>query len=147
MSLILTKYFKKFSLGFFTLAILVLLIIYFQALLPLWKNHLEIDVWVWFQRMEPFQKFNSFSALENNEILPATLFYLFIPRLIAGWTHLSYATYLSATIFFNLFIVLLLILLVRKNSTFFQSSLFLGLILLTGPILLFRFDTLVVLLV
>lgn len=147
MPFILTKYLKKFSLGFLTLVLLTLLIIYFQANLPLWKSHLEVDIWVWFLRMESFLENNSFSGLTDNEILPATLLYFFLPRLFAGWSQLTYATYLPAALMINLFIVALLIGLIRKNSLLFQSYLFLSIVLLTGPILLFRFDTLVVLLV
>ena len=127
--------------------ILVLLILYCQAFSPLWRGHLEIDVWVWYQRMEYFFKNHSFTGLKNNEILPATLIYIFLPRLLAGWNNLTYSSYLSAALIINLFVILTTIILVKKNSPSFRFWLFPSLLLLTGPILLFRFDTFVALLI
>ena len=127
--------------------ILVLLILYCQAFSPLWRGHLEIDVWVWYQRMEYFFKNHSFTGLKNNEILPATLIYIFLPRLLAGWNNLTYSSYFSAALIINLLVILTTIILVKKNSPSFRFWLFPSLLLLTGPILLFRFDTFVALLI
>jgi len=127
--------------------ILVLFVLYRQAFNPLWRGHLEIDVWVWYQRMEYFFKNHSFFGLENNEFLPAALIYFFLARLLAGWNNLNYSSYLSATLIINLFVILVAAILVKKNSSSFQTWIFLLLVLFFGPILLFRFDTLVALLV
>lgn len=126
---------------------LVLLILYFQALQPLWRGHLEIDVWVWFQRAEYFFQHLSFANLQDNELLPATLLYTFLPRLFSFWLPLTYSNYFSATLIVNLIILFCLLAVVKKTAAPLQFWLFLPLVLITGPILLFRFDTLVALLV
>ncbi|MFH0942764.1 MAG: hypothetical protein V1810_01180 [Candidatus Beckwithbacteria bacterium] len=97
--------------------------------------------------MEYFFKHNSFTGLDGNEILPTTLIYIFIPRLLAGWKNLSYISYLSAATLVNLLVIFLTLVVVKKKSSSLQSWLFLILVLAIGPILLFRFDTIVALFV
>ncbi|MBU2051815.1 DUF2029 domain-containing protein [Patescibacteria group bacterium] len=120
--------------------IVVLMFILWQARLPLWNNHLQVDIWVWWERVDYWRQNLSFAGMEGNEILPLTLIYLFVPILLVpvGW--LSYANYLPASLFLNLSVIGLHLIFVKRKTLFLLSLLFLG------PILLFRFDALVTLL-
>ena len=122
------------------LTIVTLGLMLWQARLPLWNQHLQVDIWVWWQRLEFWFRGHTFSGLTGNEILPLTLLYLFIPVLLIpiGW--LSYANYLPVVLILNLAVIGLHLFFVKRKTLFLLSLLFLG------PILLFRFDALVTLL-
>lgn len=122
-------------------------LLYWQARLPLWNAHLQIDVWVWYERVTYFFRHQSFSGLKGNELLPTTLFYVFIPAIFSGWSSVVYFLYLQATIAVNLFILLLHYLSCRSHDWVIKAGLFSLLILSFGPIALFRFDGLATLLV
>lgn len=111
-----------------------------QARLPLWNQHLQVDIWVWWQRIEFWFRGRTFSGLAGNEILPLTLLYLFVPILSIPFGWLSYANYLPASLLLNLSVIGLHLIFVKRKTLFLLSLLFLG------PILLFRFDALVTLL-
>lgn len=126
--------------GTFILAVATLLLLWWQARESIWNTHLQIDIWVFWQRLEYWlNNHHSFAGLVGNEILPTTLLYLFLPIALipVGW--LSYATYLPAMLLINLLIISLHWILVENKKIFLTSLLFLG------PILLFRFDGLVTL--
>lgn len=126
-------------------SIIVLALILWQARQPLWNGHLQVDIWVWWERINYWLTYSSFSGLKGNEILPATLAYFFTPLLLipVGWA--SYGNYLPATLTLNLLIVATHIYLVYRQMPAGLAWL-LGGILAIGPILLFRFDPLVTLL-
>ncbi|MDZ4228804.1 MAG: hypothetical protein U1C50_00955, partial [Patescibacteria group bacterium] len=124
--------------------IVVLMFILWQARLPLWNNHLQVDIWVWWERVDYWRQNLSFAGMEGNEILPLTLIYLFVPILLVpvGW--LSYGNYLPAALVVNLTVVAAHIYLVKQYASKNLIWLWGGLVAL-GPILLFRFDALVTL--
>ncbi|MCX6816986.1 MAG: glycosyltransferase family 87 protein [Candidatus Beckwithbacteria bacterium] len=126
---------RKKSILLGVLGLLVFLALYFQSQNPLWNAHLQVDVWVWYTRLTAFFKHNSFGSYKDNELLPATLFYNFLPAIFSGWSKLNYALYLKAVIWLNLLIIFISFLLSRRRWQF------LILILCFGPISLFRFDT------
>jgi hypothetical protein len=121
-----------------------LLLIWLAARLPLWNNHLQVDIWVWWERIDYWFKQASFAGLEGNEILPLTLLYLFVPTFLipVGW--LSYANYLPAALLINLTVIAAHFYLVNKYAP--KNLVFLAAVVIAlGPILLFRFDALVTL--
>lgn len=127
--------------------ILVLLVLYRQALNPLWRGHLEIDTWNYFLKVEDFIKTKSFSTKIGNEILPATTLFLLIPGVFIPQPPFYYSAYLPA--FFILIIIVLIyhVFLAAKYGSINQAIIFSLLMLFFGPILLFRFDALAALLV
>lgn len=117
------------------------LLVFWSARLPLWSSHLQVDVWIsWLRVSYYFENGRTFTGLIGNEILPATLLYILAPvgLIPVGW--LSYQTYLPATLVLNIFPLLLTWYLVKERK------MLLSFLLLMGPILLFRFDGVVTLL-
>jgi hypothetical protein len=115
-----------------------------MALLPIWNNHLQVDIWVWWERVNFWREHGTFAGLSGNEILPLTLLYLFLPLgfIPVGWP--SYSNYLPAALLLNLLLLIAHAFLVRQYSP--KKWFWFGLSLLfLGPILLFRFDALVTL--
>jgi hypothetical protein len=131
--------------GLFT--ILVYLILYLQGNHPLWKGHLEVDTWVWYQRLDYFRTHASFLGLRDSEFLPATLLFLFLPAAFFRLPVLDYGHYLQGVFLVNTLILLLQVLLIGRKSSGWQTMLFLLLLLAFGPIVFFRFDSTVTLLV
>ena len=130
------------------LATIVFAIIYFQALNPLWKGHLEVDTWIWYQRVEYFYKNNfSFVGLKNSEFLPATLLFLFAPIVFLNSSSLNYSSYLKGALCLNLFILFFHFCFYKKERGSLQAIFFLIILLSLGPIMLFRFDGFVTLLI
>ncbi len=113
-----------------------------QARQDTWNYHMQVDVWVFWERVEYWLGHNhSFAGLTGNEILPSTLIYVFTPLALIpdGWA--DYNNYLPVMILVNLVVIGLHSILVKKKNMLFVSLLFLG------PILLFRFDATVTLLI
>lgn len=124
------------------LFIVTLSLLWWQARQAIWNTHLQVDIWVQWERLSYWLSHGrSFAGLMGNEILPATLLYVFTPIALIpiGW--LSYQSYLPAMLLINLIIIVLHWVLVENKNIFLLSLLFLG------PILLFRFDALVTLMV
>lgn len=122
------------------LAVFVLGFLWIQALIPTWNNHLQVDIWVLWERLSYYLGHNnSFSGLTGNEVLPATLLYLFVPAALIPIGSLSYANYLPAIMLLNLSILGYHWKMASDKWVFLVSLLFFG------PILLFRFDGLVTL--
>lgn len=124
-----------------TVAIVIFLLILWAARQPLWSAHLQVDVWIsWLRVSYYFEHGRTFAGLTGNEILPATLLYILAPigLIPVGW--LSYQTYLPATLVLNL---------IPLGLTWYlahERKMLLSFLLLLGPILLFRFDGMVALL-
>lgn len=110
--------------------------------MPLWNQHLQVDIWVWFERMQYWFTHHSFVGLEGSEFLPATLLYLFIPTFLIPFGWFSYANYLPAALLVNLSVVAAHLILVRRAVSVKQFARFIFLLACFGPILLFRFDAL-----
>ncbi len=122
------------------LGVATIIVIWFQGRTAIWGSHLQVDVWILWERINYyFSHHNTFAGLLGNEYLPATLLYAFLPigLIPSGW--LSYSTFLPAMLLINMGILLLHLPMLKERSIFFLSLLFLG------PILLFRFDGLVTL--
>ncbi|OGD63208.1 hypothetical protein A2160_05430 [Candidatus Beckwithbacteria bacterium RBG_13_42_9] len=140
------KFRNIFILTFFTA--LVFLILYFEALIPSWRGHLEIDTWNFYLQIKYFISQHTFAGYKNNEVLPPTLLFLLIPGFLAGWQPFDYGHYLQA-FFVVIFVVLALQLWLinLQKATLLRQLMFLITLVLFGPIILFRFDGLVAFLV
>ena len=126
--------------GLLLLAIFTLVLLWWQAQQPAWNAHMQVDVWISWQRISYwFGHAKSFVGLTGNEILPATLLYVFIPTLITANSGLSYSIYLPLAMIVNLIAVASHGFLARDKVIFLTTLLFLG------PILLFRFEPMVTL--
>lgn len=134
---------KKFILIFFILFILCSL--YCQSMLSIWRGHLEVDVYVFYQRVEYFLKHQSFSLLKGNEHFPGALLFFFSP-LIFCFSKFNYGNYLNSFLFINLILLAVYVFLIKKQANFVHLLLFLLILVVSGPILLFRFEILVSLL-
>lgn len=122
------------------LAVFVFTFVWIQALFPIWNSHLQVDIWVLWERLNYYLSHgHSFAGLLGNEVLPATLLYLFVPAALIPIGSLGYVNYLPAMMLANLIVLVLHWTIVPDKKTFLLS------LLLFGPILLFRFDGLVTL--
>jgi len=121
-------------------AILTLMILWWQAQQPAWNSHMQVDIWVMWERLSYWFAHNhSFAGLTGNEILPATLTYLFVPVWLSPAAATNYGNYLPMMMLVNLAILIGHYVIVKQKTILVLSLLFLG------PILLFRFDGLVTL--
>ena len=100
-----------------------------------------MDIWVWWERVSYWFTNHSFAWLAGNEILPLTLLYIFIPAGLVPYGWLSYGNYLPAALLINLAVLAGHLFFVKKKPIFLAG------LLCLGPILLFRFDALVTLLI
>ncbi|MFH1244635.1 MAG: hypothetical protein V1487_03675 [bacterium] len=124
----------------YILAICVLLVLWWQARQSIWNSHLQVDVWVSWQRIEYWLGHNhSFAGMLGNEILPMTLLYVLLPMRMIPVNLVSYANYLPVAMLINLIVVGLHLPLIKRKTIFLIS------LLCFGPILLFRFDGMVTL--
>jgi len=127
--------------GLFYLAIFTVILLWIQARMPTWNNHMQVDVWVMWERLNYWMTHNhSFVGITGNEILPATLLYLFTPLGLVPVGGLVYANFLPIMMMLNAITLGAHWFFVNNKYIFLTSLLFLG------PILLFRFDGLVTLL-
>ena len=131
---------------YLSLALLALAVIFFQAHIPLWRGHLEVDVWNYFLRVEHFFKYRTFFDAPGIEILPATSLFLLLPAFIAGLAPFLYVNYLNAFFIIILAILGLQLYLTRRRPLIQRLTLPFALVFL-GPIILFRFEALAALLV
>lgn len=130
----------------FFLTVVVFTIIFLQATIPLWRNHLIVDIWFYFERAKHFFNHQTLSNLTNNEYLLGALFYFFIPSPIFSLNK-SLNAYTWAFFLLSFIFLLAHIFVYRKISGYSSILIFLLILLFTGPILLFRFELAVSLLV
>jgi len=128
------------------LTFVVFIIIFLQATIPLWHNHLIVDIWFYFERAKHFFTYRTLSNLVGNEYLPGALFYFFIPSPVL-LIEKSLEIYTQAFFLLGFIFLLAHIFIYKKMSSYFGVFLFLLILLFTGPILLFRFELAVSLLV
>ncbi|MBU3957325.1 DUF2029 domain-containing protein [Patescibacteria group bacterium] len=135
---------NKINLCFLTFVVFI--IIFLQATIPLWHNHLIVDVWFYFERAKHFFTYRTLSNLVGNEHLPGALFYFFIPSPVL-LIEKSLEIYTQAFFLLGFIFLLAHIFIYKKISGYFGILIFLLILLFTGPILLFRFELAVSLLV
>ncbi len=129
------------SKGLLILSLFTVVLLWWQSQQPAWNSHMQVDVWISWERITYWvDHYNSFEGLIGNEILPATLLYVFIPTVIAASSMLNYSIYLPLAMLLNLVVVATHGFFVKDKFVFLTSLIFLG------PILLFRFEPMVTLL-
>src|SRR5437016_2750366 len=120
-----------------------LAVIFFQAIQPAWMDHLIFDIYTFYERASYFHNHFNLSGVANNEYQPGAIIYFLL---------LSLSLYINNSIEFfrfffflgNAILVLLITDLVRR-MTESKNITILGLVILsTGPILLYRFELLVI---
>jgi uncharacterized membrane protein len=116
------------------------IVLWWQAHQSAWNSHMQVDTWISWQRVEYwFAHSHSFLGLSGNEILPATLLYVFAPTLLSPNSAYNYAIYLPLSMLLNFVVVACHGFFVKDTKVFLTSLLFLG------PILFFRFEPMVTL--
>lgn len=135
---------NKTNLYFLTLTVFI--IIFLQATISLWHNHLIVDIWFYFERAKHFFTYRTLSNLVGNEHLPGALFYFFIPSPVL-LIEKSLETYTQAFFLLGFIFLLIHLFVYKKFSGYYGVLVFLLILLFTGPILLFRFELAVSLLV
>lgn len=114
---------------------LVLLVLLLMARNSIWNQHAQVDVWVMWERVKYWvAHFGSWKGMEGNEILPTTLLMMLIPMWVipSGWG--SYTSYLPLIIGLNLIVLWWHGIIVKQQKKFWI------IVLLFGPLLLFRYD-------
>ena len=126
--------------------IVVLGILIWQAYHPLWRPHLQVDVVVYQQRALSYLGSFSWDTLRTNEYQPGALwFFALLGRLAANPR--AFEAFLTATILVNSLLVAGHVGLLGAFKYDRAIPVFLALALMSGPILLYRFELLVSLLV
>ena len=130
----------------FLLTVIVFVIIFLQATIPLWHDHLIVDIWFYFERAKHFFTYQTLSNLIGNEYLPGALSYFFIasPALLI---EKNLEVYTQAFFLLGFIFLLAHLFVYKKISGYPAILIFLLILLFTGPILLFRFELAVSLLV
>ena len=93
--------FLKENIYIFFGLIVVIAILFYQAQIPLWKNHLQVDVVTFFNRAKYFFTSCSWTGLQINEYQPGALLFFLVPLLIVG-SKASYLAYLNVFIFLDI---------------------------------------------
>lgn len=132
---------KKSGVVIFLLVMVVTAVLCAAAYHQLWQNDLNYDVVAFEQKSRQFTEKWSFNNLAQSEYLPgANLFFLFPPLL-------GFNQYLSGFIFLNLLLLAIHVVLYYLRGGAINTVLFLLTMIAVGPIVLFRFELWVSLLV
>ena len=111
-----------------------------------WRGDLEWDVRTFYDRASFFLDRGTWSGIGYNEYQPGSLwFFVFLGSLTTDFH--NYEAFLTVTMFVNVLLIVAHFLFFQKNGHRFAPLIFIGLLLACGPILLFRFELLVSLLV
>lgn len=130
-----------FSFLFLTFVTTVLLL---QSQLPIYSTHLSTDIYVFYNRANYFITNHNLKHLDNNEYQPGTT--LFFILLSLPFTNNSIDIYKAILFVVNILIFFILAYSYKRIAVE-NIALFTLFLLFTGPIILFRFDLLVSLLV
>lgn len=118
---------------------LTIIVLFLLAQHPWWSGHLHTDVDVYFQRVDYFLQNGSFENLIGNEYQPgALIFFLAISPIL--WLQKSITTYQLGLFIVNVWLIIVLAILYKSYGNFKNVILLSLILLLTGPIVLFRFD-------
>jgi len=124
---------------------IVLIVVFWQAQLPQWQGHLQYDAVTFQTRANYFLKHLSWAGMGYNEYLPGSLwFFVLIGRLANPE---SFRAFLQVLFLANILLIIGHFLFFLRASHKYAPILFSLLVLAAGPILLFRFELLVSLLV
>lgn len=135
------NYGSKFVIFFATFVTLAVL--WELAYHPAWEYHISVDVGVFAQRAYAFAQTGSWGEIGDNEYQPGALYFFLIPL---AFNFLGFG-YSQIFIFLNLCLLFAHILLLWRFGGAISAWLGLLFMLAAGPILLYRFEALVSLLV
>jgi len=134
---------KKIKLTTFFVLSIVFLTLFFQASNDLWKGHLQTDAVGHFGRIGYFLQNGTFKGMGYNEYQPGVLLFFLLTALVSPKPSL-FSVNLTTLWIVNFLLILGHIYLYKKITKKNIGSLaFLIIILLSGPILLFRFELIV----
>jgi len=124
----------------------VLLIVFCQAQMPQWQWHLQVDIVTFHNRAMHFLSTGSWAQMGYNEYQPGALwFFVLIGKLTNNPG--NYGAFLGTFILANVFLIIAHFVFFSRVAHKYAPILFSLLVLATGPILLFRFELIVSLLV
>lgn len=126
-----------------TLAVFYVILI--QAFTPEWKHHLQVDPAVFESRAITFFS-SGWAQLQVNEYQPGALWFFVVVKWLAGPLS-NFNDYLLALAVSNLALLAIMLIFVDEKMKPRSFWTLLALIMFTGPILVFRFEVLVVLMV
>lgn len=124
----------------------VLLVLVVQAYHPLWRPHLQVDVVTFQMRAVHFEQTGSWAGMAYNEYQPGALWY-FVGLGALTSTPQQFDAFLTTTVLANLALIAAHFYFFKRHSHPYAPHFFLFLLLATGPILFFRFELVVSLLV
>jgi hypothetical protein len=111
-----------------------------------WAGHLQTDVIIHHQQALQYAATGSWSNISFNEYQPGALWFFLTPHLLASWQD-NWDAYRTGTLFLNGLLLLAHLALFKRFGPASAPWVFLALAAAAGPILLYRFDLLVSLLV
>lgn len=124
----------------------VLLIIFCQAQSFRWQEHLHTDVAVFHDRAMPFANTGSWANMGYNEYQPGALWFFVLVLKLTN-NHSSFGVFQQTFIWVNIFLIIAHFIFFSRVSHKYAPILFSLLVLAAGPIMFYRFELLVSLLV
>jgi len=117
-----------------------------QAYHPAWSGHLSSDVLIHHNQVIKYAQEKSWSNIRFKEYQPGALWFFMVPRWLTGGQD-NFEFYRAATIFVNSILILMHAWLFHRWGPRGANWLLGGMLLAMGPLLLYRFDLIVSLLV
>jgi hypothetical protein len=124
----------------------VMAILLVQAYNPAWRNHLQVDVATFQLRATYFLDHGSWKDLGYNEYQPGALWFFALVGYLAANAH-DFESYLTALAFVNILLCAWHVYFCIKHGPPLAPYLMLLVLLASGPILFYRFELFVTLLV
>lgn len=125
---------------------LILVILLFQAFHPSWFRHISTDIYVYYNRASYFLSHFNLTNLNYNEYMAGATI-LFISVIPALLINNSFESYLVGFMAINVVLLFVIAYIYQKFGKIDNVVVFSLILLFTGPIIFFRFELLVVLLV
>jgi hypothetical protein len=129
-----------------SLGIGVASLLFWQSFNAGWQGHLQTDVIIHHQQAQVWWQDKSWQNIDFKEYQPGALLWFVVPHILEGFKN-NYGVYLNATLFLNWGLILAHGWLYWKEGRTESVLIFLLMLAAMGPILLFRFELLVSLLV
>lgn len=127
-------------------SVVVVCFMVWQAYLPLWRPHLQVDVATFQARATTFLDDASWSGMNVNEYQPGALWFF----VLAGWIAAqpgNFDSYLTSVVLLNGVLILAHVWLFYAWGHKYSPWVFLLITIATGPILFYRFELITTLLV
>jgi hypothetical protein len=128
------------------MSVVVLALLWLQSSADVWRGHLQVDPVVYHTRAVDFLDDGTWSNLESNEYQPGALWYFAAVGWFVGPGY-DFHGFLAAFILSNLLLAALHLVVAGRFGGGASFWLMLGLLMAAGPILFYRFELLVSLMV